>query len=728
VSQITVGRAAGAVPGQDRYRVVAGCLDCAGDLEKVVAGLPGVEHVDVLSAAGAVVVTHDGQATASQITAQAARLGVELERTRAAHRAASASLTPWWRRPEWVLLAAASVLLVAGFAVDHVTDIEGAATGAYLAAVALGGIYPLRSALRVVAQRRLSIGTLLVAGTVGALALGVVEEAALLVVVFSLGEVLEDYVADRARNSIRSLMALAPPSARRIGPGETTDDVPVEDLAPGDRILVRPGERLPTDGQVTHGRSWIDQSPITGESIPVEIGPGSIVFGGTVNTTGVLRIAVAKPWADTVLARVIDQVERAQANRGTAQRFAERFGAVYTPVMFALAAVIAAVGPVAGLEVRDAIYRALVVLVVSCSCALVISVPVAVVAAVSRAARDGILIKGGAHLEALASVDTVAFDKTGTLTRGQPALTDLITLDGHDPDELLRHAAAVEAASHHPLADAVTAAANYRGLTILTASEAQAIPGRGVRASIEGHDVFVGRPATASGVDEQLAALERAGKTTALVTINGQAHGILALADQLRPDAATTVAALGQLGIDRLVLLTGDNPRTAQAIATNLGIDDYRAGLLPQDKTTAVTDLRAQHRRVAMVGDGINDAPALATADVGIAMGAAGSDIALETADVALMADDLTKLPDAIALARRARTVIRRNIALSLATVALLVTTALTGQLTLATGLILNEGAALVIIANGLRLLRHKPPAITQPPTRSASTGEEPPR
>jgi len=703
---------------RDRYRVARGCLDCAGDVAGLLGGLPGTRQVDVLGATGVVVIGHDGRITPELVARQVAPLGIEL--SSADEPAPVSHHRRWWRSPRLLLLTAAQVLLLSGLAAGHLAHRHGVAAGLYLATVAVGGIFPVRSAWQVLARRRLSIGTLLVAGTIGALALGDLAEAAMLVVVFSLGGVMEDYVADRARGSIRALMSLSPPLAARLLPDGATALVRVGDLEPGALVLVRPGERLPTDGQVTSGASWIDQSPVTGESIPAEATAGSQVFGGTLNGPGALTIEVTKPYRETVLARVIEQVEQAQASRGSAQRFADRFGAIYTPIMFALAALIAIGGPAAGLSLREAVYRGLVVLVVSCSCALVISVPTAVIAAISRAARDGILIKGGIHLETLAKVRTVAFDKTGTLTAGQPRLTDLLPLNSHSPETVLRLAATVEAASEHPLAAAILTAATQRGLTVAPAADAQTTPGTGVHATTGGHKVFIGRPADPAILSgparQQMGLLQNDGKTAVLVTIDGHPAGLLGIADQLRPEAAATVTALGKIGIGRVTMLTGDNPATAAAIAKAAGIGDWRAGLLPEQKTAAVAALRGQAGPVAMVGDGINDAPALATADVGIAMGAAGTDVALETADIALMADQLAKLPAAITLARKTARIIRQNIALSLAAIAALGTAAVTGHMFLAAGLLLNEGSALLIITNGLRLLR--PRHATEPSSR----------
>ena len=722
MSEPTTSPAPAAVWAHSRFRVAEGCLDCAGDLQGTLGRLPGVSAVEVLGAAGIVAVDHDGRLDPTAVSQQAGRLGLRLLPADATPpRPASAPRRAWWRTKRLLALAAAGVLLLAGLAAEHLVHQPMVATALYLATVTVGGVFPVRTAIDVLRRRRLSIGTLLVIATAGALALGVLEEAALLVVVFSLGEVLEDYVADRARGAIRALMALAPPTAHRQAADGCLEEIPVEQLEPVELVLVRPGERLPTDGVVIAGSSAVDQSPVTGESVPVEATAGTAVFGGSVNGTGALTLKVTKPYQDTTLARIIRQVEQAQAHKGRAQRFADRFGATYTPVMVALAVLVGLVPPLLVGDWRGWVYRGLVVLVVSCSCALVISVPVAVVAAVSRAARDGILIKGGAHLEALGRVRVVALDKTGTLTVGRPRLTDVVALNDLDgrgdeaehqaEQQVLALAAAVEATSEHPLAAAILTAAHHQGLAWTPGAELHAIPGVGVEATVTGRQLFLGRPdgrVTLTGQAAQhLATLEKAGKTTVVIADadRGQPLGLLAVADQLRPEATRAVAELHQLGL-RVVILSGDHQRVAAAVAHQAGIDDWRANLLPEHKTDAVQALRRTHGPVAMVGDGVNDAPALATADVGVAMGAAGTDVALETADLALMADDLKKLPQAVRLARRALGTIRQNVVLSVGSVAVLVAAALAGRLSLASGLLLNEGTALLIIANGLRLLR----------------------
>lgn len=615
----------------------------------------------------------------------------------------------WWQSSEMVALAVAAVLLAAGLAVEWTIHSEPVALTLFWATIVIGGAYPLRSAIRAVRNRQLTITVLLIMAAIGAIALGVIEEAAMLVVIFSLGEAMEAYATDKARGSISALLELAPPNANRLTDRGFTETVSVEALHPGDVVLVRPGERLPTDGTVTEGASWVDASPVTGESEPVEASAGTEVFGGSLNGNGVLRVQVTKEHYDTILARVIEQVEEAQANRSRTERFADRFSAVYTPAMFALSVLVALVLPVFGFEWREAIYRALVILVVSCSCALVISVPVSVVTAIARGARDGILIKGGIYLERLADIKAVAFDKTGTLTRGRPALAQVTAFGGTTEQEALALAAAVEAGSEHPIAAAITAGARDRGLDIPTARDARALPGAGMEAVVDGRAMHIGRPSDADRTDPQVGAAvagaEANGSTAVVLREDTRPLAVLAVADQLRPDAHSTIAELRELGIERVLMLTGDNATVAKTTAHALGLDDYRAELLPEDKSAAVRELRERYGVIAMVGDGVNDAPALANADLAIAMGAAGTDVALETSDVALMADELDRLPAAIRLSRRARNNIKINIALSLAVVAILIIAALAGWMTLTTGLLLNEGSAALIILNGLRMM-----------------------
>jgi Zn2+/Cd2+-exporting ATPase len=697
------------VPETLRLRVAAGCCAaCAGDVRGTLAALPGAEDVQVLAGADVITVAHDGRLDEDTVRRAAAQHNLTLVSARepGQHRE-----SPWWRDRFVLTMAAATVLLAITLVGEYVAGSETVSAVFGVATILVGGAPSARDAVAALRARRLAFVQLLIVAVIGAVILGVVEEAAILVVVYSLGDVLETWLAHRARRSLRSLMELVPSTARRRTAAGDEELVAVDALAVGDLVLVRPGERLPTDGIVHSGVSAVDQSAVTGESIPVEVTPGGEVFGGTVNGIGALEVEASRPYEDTTLARVIRQIEDAQANKGTAQRFADRFGARYTPAVAAIALAVVIIGPLAGGELRSWVYRALVVLVVSCSCALIISVPTAIVAAVTRGARDGILIRGGAFLEALAAVRTVAFDKTGTLTQGHPRLTDVVALNGLAERDVLTLAASVEAASEHPLAGAVLAGARARGLDWPAATDARAEPGVGVHARLGSLRLFVGRPdATSAAADGPVRALAAAGKTVMVITRDAEPVGLLAVADELRAPSREVVEDLHSLGVERVVMLTGDHDQVARAIAGAAGVDDVRAKLLAQDKSAAVAELAKERGPVAMVGDGINDAPALAVADVGIAMGASGTTVALETADVALMADELDKLPTAIRLARRAMRVVHQNVALSLVAVVALVTAALAGQLTLTEGLLLNEGTALLIIANGLRLLRGSQP------------------
>jgi len=482
----------------------------------------------------------------------------------------------------------------------------------------------------------------------------------------------------------------------------------------GETIIVTPGERIPIDGSVTIGESDVNQAPITGESLPADKRPGDEVFAGTINGHGALEIRVTKLRRDTTMARIINLVEVAQAQRAPSQSFVERFARVYTPAVIAVASLVAAVPPLFfGQPFGDWFYRALVLLVISCPCALVISTPVSIVSALAGAARRGVLIKGGIHLERAARIKVVAFDKTGTLTRGRPEVVDVIPLNGAGPLEVLRLAAALEARSEHPLARAVIRRAEQAGVLRSAGEGFRALPGLGAEAVVDGQPVLLGnhrlfeeRSLCSVKVEEHLAALGQAGRTAVLVARGGETIGVIGVADATRSYGAEAVAALQRESGSRVVMLTGDNSKTADAIGTSLGVDEWRAELLPADKMSAVADLQRRYGAVAMVGDGVNDAPALAAADIGIAMGAAGTDAALETADVVLMADELMAVPYFLRLGRTAVRNIRVNIALALGLKALFLGLAIGGVATLWIAVAADMGASLLVIGNGLRLLK----------------------
>jgi Cd2+/Zn2+-exporting ATPase len=513
--------------------------------------------------------------------------------------------------------------------------------------------------------------------------------------------------------------------------------VPVADVALGEIIVVRPGERVPLDGIVRAGGSALNQAPITGESMPVEKVPGSHVFAGSINGEGALEVEVTHRARETTLARIIALVEQAQAQKAPTQTFVERFAAIYTPAVIAGAVLIASVPPLLVWEAPwPWVYRALVLLVISCPCALVISTPVAVVCALTHAARTGILIKGGRFLEALGGLKAMALDKTGTLTKGHPIVTHVQPLNGLDARNVLRLAAAVEARSEHPLAAAILRAAQEQNIAGPQATDFRAVPGRGAQARLEGIVYHVGSHqyvedlGVCNGrVEAVLGDLEGRGQTTVVLSDGSQVLGVLGMADQIRDGASESLAALRRLGIKPLVILTGDTPRTAEAIMRQAGADEVRAQLLPEEKVNAITEIVRRHGSVGMVGDGINDAPALAAATVGIAMGAAGTDAAIETADVALVRDDLRQLPVAVRLGRRTLRIIRLNIALSLATKAVFVTLAALGSATLWMAVLADMGTSLAVILNGMRLLRNgsgeraSSPAVGAPGTSACCSG-----
>jgi Cd2+/Zn2+-exporting ATPase len=557
--------------------------------------------------------------------------------------------------------------------------------------------------------RTLGIDLLMTIAVVGAALIGEWAEAAAVVVLFALGALLEGLTMDKARNAIRSLMDLSPRTAY-VRTEEGEQEVPVEKLVPGDIVMVRPGDLVAADGQVVAGRTTIDQASITGESVPVEKQVDDEVFAGTANQRGYIEVVVTRRAEDTTLARIISLVEEAQARRAPAQRFVDRFASRYTPAVLLLAILIAAVPPLLGAAFLPWVYKALVLLVIACPCALVISTPVSIVAGIARASRSGVLIKGGAFLEAMASTRVIAFDKTGTLTQGKPVVTDILPCAGQDEATVLAIAAAVESRSEHPLAGAILCAARERDLSWPEVEHFEALPGCGAHAMLGDEPVQIGNerlfPNATPDVRGRIAAWQDVGKTVLLVGRSGHLIGLIAVTDTLRPRAEEAIHELRAAGVHTIVMLTGDGERTADVVARRLGLDDRRAGLLPEQKTLVIQELLRKHGQVAMVGDGVNDAPALATASVGIAMGAAGSDTALETADVALMGDDLRHLPYLINLSRATLRTIRANIAFSIVVKIIFLALTLLGFASLWLAILADTGAALLVIANGMRLLR----------------------
>ena len=584
---------------------------------------------------------------------------------------------------------------------------------AWLAAIGFGIRYVLPKAWFAARRLRPDMNLLMVIAIAGALAIGEWLEGATVAFLFALSLSLEGWSVGRARRAISALLDLAPPSARVRGDDGRETQVPAGEIAVGTRFVVRPGERIPLDGNVVAGASSVDQAPITGESLPVSKTVDDEVFAGTINGDGALEVESTRAASDTTLARIIRMVEQAQARRANVEQWVERFARIYTPAVLALAVLVCVLPPLAlGAGWADWFYRALVLLVIACPCALVISTPVSIVAALATAARHGVLVKGGVFIEQPAALRALAFDKTGTLTHGEPAVVAVVPLGNHGERELLERAAALEARSGHPLARAVIGHARSLGIEPEPAADVRVLPGRGVTGRFDGEDFWLGshRHLAERGQDSAKAvrraeALEREGRTVVLVGNDRHVCGLLAIADTVRPDAAAAMRQLRAGGIEHLVMLTGDNRATADAIARSVGIDEVHAELLPEDKVAVVERLVEQYGRVAMVGDGVNDAPAMARASFGIAMGAAGSDAAIETADIALMTDDLERLPWLRRHARRTLGVIRANIVFSLGIKALFVVLTFAGFATLWGAIAADVGASVLVVLNALRLL-----------------------
>jgi Cd2+/Zn2+-exporting ATPase len=610
-----------------------------------------------------------------------------------------------WR---WRLVLTSAGCVAVG-AVLALTGRPDWARWCFLAATALGGAYPARRALVSLRTRSIDINVLMVAAVAGAIALGDWFEAAAVVLLFAVAQWLEARTLDRARQAIRALMDLSPAEALVRRDGRDVS-VAVDGVAIGEEIIIRPGDTVPLDGVVSAGQSDVNEAPLTGESLPVDKAPGVEVYAGTVNGGGALDVTVTRLRRDTRLARIIHLVETAQAQRAPTQAFVERFARVYTPIVMVGAIAVAVLPWLAGGDVEVWTYRALVLLVTACPCALVISTPVSVVAALAGAAKRGVLIKGGVHLERLAAVRVVAFDKTGTLTRGEPRVVGVHPVGPMTAEQVVRLAAAVELRAVHPIGVAVTRHGAELYGEITPAAGVAVLPGLGAEGTVEGRHVVVGnarlfRDRGLSVREDDLAALKTHGGTLIFVAADGQAVGVIAVADSPRDTARETVRLLRDQ-IDQVVMLSGDQPETAGPVARELGIDEWHAGLLPDEKHAMIAGLRQTHGPVMMVGDGINDAPALAAADVGVAMGTTASDAALETADVALLSNELLRLPYVVRLARATLRNIHGNITISLALKVAFLVMAVTGSATLWMAILADTGASVIVVVNALRLLR----------------------
>jgi heavy metal translocating P-type ATPase len=609
-----------------------------------------------------------------------------------------------------ILSSLAGWAFVVAALVTSALGASGIATILYAVGIVAAGFIFAREAVEGLRERKIGIELLMTVAIAGAAALGQWREAALVAGLYSISEALESYTIRRTRHAIRGLMALVPPTARVLRAGGERK-VPVEEVQVGERVLVRPGEAIPVDGVLREGSSAIDESAVTGESMPVDRQPGAEVFAGTVNGNGALVVEATRPAEDNTVHRIIALVEKAQAQKGRAQLLVERFGRIYSPAVLGVAILLAVVPLLVGGDAAWWAERAVSFLVAASPCALAVATPVTLVAAIGSAARRGVLIKGGVVLETLGRTRAMALDKTGTLTHGRPEVTDTLALDG-DESSLLRTAAAVEQFSEHPLGRAIVEAARARGETLPGARHFSAVTGAGVTAEVEGAQVAVLKPeaARARGLQVPQAAeawqaeMQAAGRSVVMVLSGERLLGLVALGDTVRPEAPGLLNSLRAAGVEHVVMLTGDNLGTAKAIAAQTGITEVIAGLLPEQKVAHVSALRAKYGDVVMVGDGINDAPALAAASVGIAMGTGGSDAALAAADVALVGDDLSKLHEVILLGRRARRVILQNITAALVIVGVLVAGTFLADLSMFAAVVGHEGSEVFIILNGMRV------------------------
>jgi Zn2+/Cd2+-exporting ATPase len=679
------------------------CASCATTVEKRVATLPGIRRAVVNFAAGRLDTEHDPGLPLEEIEKAVRDAGYGVAKTGQVER------IPFWRTPRAVSVFASALLFVLGLVLSLAGAPEVASVGAYLAAIAVGGVPIFRAALAGLRARHMDMNVLMSAATVGAVGIGQWAEAASVVVLFAAGNALQVYAIDRTRGAVRALAGFAPEEVlvRRDGAERL---VAAAEVAVGETVVVRPGERMAVDGEVIEGRTTMDESPVTGESTPVEKGPGDAVYSGSLNGSGGLLVRALREAGDSTLQRITRLVEEAQATKAPAEQFVDRFSRVYTPVVVAVALVLAVVPPLLGASFGEWFYRALALLIIACPCALVISTPVTVVSGIGAASRRGILVKGGAALEAAGRLKALAFDKTGTLTEGRPVLSRTVALDGHDEDGALRLAAALERRSEHPLAHAILSAAH--GSELPGVENFRAVAGRGAEGEVGGRRYLVGSPrlfdergVVLDTASEALAEVEGAGETPVILGDEDGPMAVFGLADSPRPDARATLEALRAAGVGELVMLTGDAEAPARRVAGELGVS-YRARLLPEQKVEAVRELVSEHGDVGMVGDGVNDAPALAASSVGFAMGAAGTDVALETADVALMQDDLPKLAEAVRLSRAAEGIIKQNVAVSIAIKGLFVLLAPFGLVALWMAVLADMGTSIAVTLNGLRLFR----------------------
>ncbi|MEH7384688.1 heavy metal translocating P-type ATPase [Bacillus sp. JJ1521] len=691
------------------YRVQGfSCANCAATFERKVKELPGVQDAKVNFGASKVYVT--GSTTIQELEKAGAfeNLKIRDEKEQRVER------EPFWKQKENSKVYISAILLVVSwflgeqFGEGHILPMIG-----YASSILIGGYSLFITGLKNLSKLYFDMKTLMTIAIIGAALIGEWGEGATVVILFAISEALERYSMDKARRSIESLMDIAPKEAL-IRRGNQEMIIHVDEIQVGDIMIVKPGQKLAMDGLVVKGNSTLNQAAITGESVPVSKTVDDEVFAGTLNEEGLLEVKVTKRVEDTTLSKIIHLVEEAQAERAPSQAFVDKFAKYYTPAIVLIALLIAVVPPLLGGDWSNWIYQGLAVLVVGCPCALVVSTPVAVVTAIGNAARNGVLIKGGIHLEEAGHLKSIAFDKTGTLTKGIPAVTDIATYGGSE-NELLAITAAIEKGSQHPLASAIIRKAEEKGLNLneVSIEEFQSITGKGVKAKVNNEIYYVGSPKLfeelhgniQSDKMQKITEMQMQGKTVMILGTKNEILSLIAVADEIRETSKEVISKLNHLGIET-VMLTGDNQRTASAIGKQVGVSDIKADLLPEDKLNFIKEHRGKNQSVAMVGDGVNDAPALAASSVGVAMGGAGTDTAIETADIALMSDDLSKLPYTIKLSRKALMIIKQNITFSLAIKLFALLLVVPGWLTLWIAIFADMGATLIVTLNSLRLLK----------------------
>ena len=695
-------------------------MDCADEVAAIKAALARSDHVRELKVnliSSKVTVAHEKAITGSDLIQLIGSAGLKATLfSDASVENVDAATT---RRHRFASVALSGFLTGLGLAVHAATDLPILYIRVIFAlAVVSGAWFIVPKAIRAARSFRLDMNVLMTVAVAGAAIIGEWSEAATVTFLFALAELLEAYSVDRARRAVKSLLKLAPPTAL-IKRSAGLEEVPVETVAVGETMLIRTGAKIPLDGEVASGRSTVNQAPITGESMPVDKGPGDTVFAGTLNGEGSLEVRVTKPYSDTTLSKIIHLIEEAQGQKAASERFVDKFARIYTPAVFVLALLILFIPPLfLGGSWDRWIYRSLVLLVIACPCALVISTPVSVVSGLTAMARRGVLIKGGVFLEAIGRLQALAVDKTGTITEGRPRVVRVIAQNGHTEDQVLSIAAAIDHHSDHPLARAIVDEAERRKVNVPVSTGYRAVTGRGAEAHIHDQEYFIGNHAHAHelgvctpGIEDMLKSIESEALSVAVLgrkakgQTEGSVLGVMAVGDTVRQNASIAIQALHRAGVKQVVMLSGDNQRTVTAIAKAVGIDQAVGDLLPQDKTKHVKALTEQYRFVGMVGDGVNDAPAMATATVGIAMGAAGTDTAIETADIALMKDDLMKVAEAVLLGRKTVRIIKSNIAFALLVKAIFLVLAVAGVSSLWLAILADTGATLIVIANALRLL-----------------------